>query len=92
MNTAYTDTKVVQQITQSKRSVHDNKALFEDVRKKWQVTVFISEVSNYTGLQITALAVYILKRISTNENKQLILQMFSFAISLQDDLKCTGLH
>lgn len=45
-----------------------NKALFEDVRNKWQVTVFISKVSNYTGLQITALAAYILS-ISKNEDK-----------------------
>ena len=35
--------------------------LFEDVRGKWQVTVFISEVSNYTGLQITVFAVYIFR-------------------------------
>ena len=67
--------------------MHDNKALFKDVRKKWQVTVFISEVSNYTGVQITALAAYVLS-ISTNEDKQVIRQMFSFAPSLRGDLKC----
>lgn len=46
----------------------DNKALFEDVRMNWQVTLtdFISQVSNYTGLQSTALAAYIFS-ISTNE-------------------------
>ena len=64
-----------------KHSAHDNNALFEDVREKWQETVFISEVISYTGPQITALAAYIFKSISTNENKQVISQMFSFTLS-----------
>lgn len=42
----------------------------------------ISEVSSYTGLRITALAAYILRSISTNENKQFISQMFSSATTL----------
>lgn len=52
----------------------------------------ISEVSSYTGLRITALAAYILRSISTNENKQFISQMFSSATTLRGDLKCIGLH
>lgn len=71
--------------------MHDNKALFEDVRKKWQVTVFISEVSNYTGLQITALAAYIQVSAQMKINKS-SRKCFSFAISLRGDLKCIGLH
>lgn len=93
---SHTVRKVQQQNLWTNKSkadlVHDNKALFEDVRKEWQVTIWISVVSNYTGLQITALAAYILKSISTNEDKQVISRMFSFAISLGDDVKSIGLH
>lgn len=34
-------------------SVHDDKALFKDVRREWWVIVFVLELSSYTGLQST---------------------------------------
>lgn len=83
-------TTVVWGIKSTKAStVHDNKALFEE---DMAGEFLISEVSSYTGLRITALAAYILRSISTNEKKQFISQMFSFATTLQGDLKCIGLH
>lgn len=83
-------TTVVWGIKSTKAStVHDNKALFEE---DMAGEFLISEVSSYTGLRITALAAYILRSISTNEKKQFISQMFSFATTLQGDLKCIGLR